>query len=106
MRKKIIVKVPVVRRTDLERLFAADAGLHAEDGRRLLAVMLKTVQRCLLDRKSVCLGRVGRLNVHVKAARIARNPRHPEDEVFIPAHWSVCFVPRKPLRSALRRIEV
>ena len=100
------IKPPVIRRTDLEKAFAREAGISAENGKRLCATLFKLIAGCLLDRQTVCLGRVGRLNVYVKAARIGRNPRNPEDEVIIPAHWEVRFVLRGPLRAKLRQIQV
>lgn len=99
-------KTAVVRRTELEKAFAREAGISAENGKRLLATFFRLLSGCLLDRKTVCMGRVGRLNVYQKAARIGRNPRHPDDEVIIPAHWEVRFVLRGPLRAELRRIPV
>lgn len=100
------IKTAVIRRTDLEKAFAAEANISGENGKRLLAVLFKLISRSLLARKTVCLGRVGRLNVYKKAARIGRNPRHPDDEVIIPAHFAVKFVLRGPLQAELRRIPV
>lgn len=99
-------KPPVIRRTELEKAFAREAGISAENGKRLCAVLFKLIAGCLLARQTVCLGRVGRLNMYVKAARLGRNPRNPQDEVLIPAHWEVRFVLRGPLRAKLRQIPV
>lgn len=99
-------KIAVVRRTDLEKSFAADTGLSNANSKRLLAAFFKLVAGCLANRQTVCLGRVGRLNLYVKSARLGRNPRNPEDEVIIPAHFDVKFVLRGPLRAQLRRIPV
>jgi nucleoid DNA-binding protein len=97
---------PVVIVGELDKALAAKSGVHRKDCHRLIAMFFQIIAARLLECRTVSLGKLGRLKLKVKNSRVARNPRYPDEEVFIPAHYDFHFVLGASLWQKLRRIPV
>lgn len=81
---------------------AARAGLSKKDTETAVNAMLDVIVDALQQRDRVQLVGFGCFETKLRAARIGRNPNHPDEVFEIPAFVQPCFKPGKMLKDAVQ----
>lgn len=74
------------------------------DVQEIVQSLIDEITESLTQGDTVVLRNFGAFQVKEVAAKVGRNPKHPESEVMIPARASVKFKPGKELKDKVATI--